>query len=89
MHTTQSNICLYYQATVLKEKHWLLTALLRSFEHLAFDRTCDTEQGVFEFFVPQDFEHHFLEVMEDFRQRGFLWNLKKLPNRLADSETTF
>ena len=89
MKTPPSNICSYYQATVLKEKHWLLTSLLRSFEHLAFDRTCDTEKGIFEFFVPQDMEHHFLEIMEDFRQQGLIWDLQKLPNRLGEPEGTF
>jgi len=89
MQETQSNICSYYQAHVLKEEHWLLTSLLRSFEHLAFDRTCDTQQGIFEFFVPQDLEHHFLEIMDSFKKRGLIWNLQKLPNRLADPDSKF
>lgn len=89
MKSSPANMCAYYQATVLKEKHWLLTSLIRSFEHLAFDRTCDTEQGIFEFFVPQDLEHHFLEIMEAFRQQGLIWDLKKLPNRLGESDTQF
>lgn len=82
-------MCSYYQASVPKEKHWMLTAWLRSFEHLAFDRTCDTENGVFEFFVPQDLEHYFLQIMEDFKQRGLVYDLKKLPNRLADQDASF
>lgn len=89
MKTPSSNICSYYQATVLKEKHWLLTSLLRSFEHLAFDRTCDTEKGIFEFFVPHDMEHHFLEIMEAFRQQGLIWDLQKLPNRLGEEANSF
>ena len=89
MKSSPANMCAYYQATVLKEKHWLLTSLIRSFEHLAFDRTCDTEQGIFEFFVPQDLEHHFLEIMEAFRQQGLIWDLKKLPNRLGESDAQF
>lgn len=89
MKSSPANMCAYYQATVLKEKHWLLTSLIRSFEHLAFDRTCDTEQGIFEFFVPQDLEHHFLEIMEAFRQQGLIWDLKKLPNRLGEQGVNF
>lgn len=84
MHTSSLNMCLYYQATVLKERHWFFTASLRSFEHLAFDRTCNPEEGIFEFFVPQNFENHFLAIMENFREQGLIWDLKKLPNRLAD-----
>lgn len=89
MKRSESNVCAYYQATVLKEKHWLLTSLLRSFEHLAFDRTCDTENGIFEFFVPEALESQFLAIMENFCQQGLIWDLKKLPNRLAGSDTQF
>jgi hypothetical protein len=89
MQPAQSNICVYYQATVLKEKHWMLTSLLRSFEHLAFDRTCDAQKGIFEFFVPPAMEHHFLGIMRHFEQEGLIWDLQKLPNRLAEPEAQF
>jgi hypothetical protein len=89
MKTAPSNICAYYQAIALKEKHWILTAFLRSFEHLAFDRTCDTEKGIFEFFVPQDLEHYFLDIMKYLHQEGIIWDLQKLPNRLGESDTQF
>ena len=82
MNVLQPQWCAYYQATVLKEKHWLLTSLLRSFEHLAFDRTCDVQQGIFEFFVPMPLEQEFITIMNHFEQEGFLWDIKKLDNPL-------
>lgn len=78
--------CSYYQAHVLKSKTWMLVAVLRSFEHLCFDRTLDKQEGVFEFFVPQDLEPYFLEVMDYFKQENIVTRLKRLPNRLADSD---
>ena len=41
---------LYFQAQVNKKETWFLAATLRSFEHLAFDRTVDKQAGIFEFF---------------------------------------
>src|SRR5579862_1514331 len=78
--------CSYYQALVRKEEHWVLTASLRSFEHLVFDRTLNKELGMFEFFVPQELEATFLEVMDYFQQRGLVTELQKLPNRLIQEQ---
>lgn len=74
----------YYQANISRPDTWFLTATLRSFEHLAFDRALQKEDGLFEFFVPQDLESFFLEIMEFYQQEGVVTNLKKLPNRLSD-----
>lgn len=76
--------CLYYQAQVAEKNQWFLVAVLRSFEHLAFDRTLDKEQGIFEFFVPVDNVDAFREVMEYFTDQGIVKDLQKLPNRLAE-----
>ncbi len=57
---------------------------MRSFEHLAFDRTVDKETSTFEFFVPRDLESTFLEVMEYFKKEGIILELTSLPNRLKD-----
>jgi hypothetical protein len=76
------NYCLYFQAIIKREECWSLTAALRSFEHLAFDRTLDKEQSLMEFFVPENCELIFLEIMTYFMQRGIVFNLQKLPNRL-------
>ncbi len=80
------NYSVYYQAFVKKELCWQLTALLRSHEHLAFDRTIDTQSSRFEFFVSPDLEDYFLELMQRFIAQGIVWDLVKLPNRLEHEE---
>ena len=72
---------IYYQAIVKKEVCWQLTAILRSYEHLAFDRTIDNPTSTFEFFVSPDLEDYFLKLMEHFITIGIVTNLQKLPNR--------
>lgn len=76
--------CTYYQALVKRQETWFLTAILRSYEHLAFDRTLDAEKGLFEFFVPPREEQKFEELMAEFARRGIVSQMVKLPNRLAD-----
>ena len=74
---------LYYQAHVDKVQTWQVTAILRSYEHVAFDRTLDTATGLIEFFVAPAYEAVFLEVMHYFIEKGLVSNLVKLPNRFA------
>lgn len=76
---------LYYQAYVSIPDTWFVTATLRSFEHLVFDRTIDKQQGLFEFFVPADMEPYFLQVMTHFQQQGIVNNLQAMDNRLKQS----
>jgi len=76
--------CLYYQARVEEKDCWFLVAVMRSFEHLAFDRTYDRETSTFEFFVPQELESTFLKVLEFFIKEGVITELTHLPNRLLD-----
>lgn len=78
--------CAYYQAQVNKTNTWFLTATLRSFEHLCFDRALTKEQGLFEFFVPADLEHYFLELMDFYQSQNIVSNLQKLPNRLENPQ---
>lgn len=78
----------YYQAHIAEKECWFLVAILRSFEHLAFDRTINKEASIFEFFVPADNERIFLEVMEFLREKGVVRELRKLPNRLLNPEET-
>jgi len=72
---------IYYQAHVQKELCWLVTASVRFCEHVAFDRTIDKEESLFEFFVSPDLEDVFLDVAQKLLDRGVLLDLKKLPNR--------
>ncbi len=77
-------ICLYYQAHVTREKVWFFVGVLRSFEHLVFDRTFDKEHSIFEFFVPKDLNQYFLDLMQYFQDEGIVHNLQELPNRLKN-----
>lgn len=74
---------LYYQAHIVPSQCWYVTAVLRSYEHVCFDRTLDTQTSLFEFFVPEATEPIFLYVIEQFVAKGLVINLQKLPNRLA------
>jgi hypothetical protein len=78
------NLCVYYQAVVKREECWKLTATLRSFEHLCFDRTYDKSRSVFEFFVPAELEQFFIQIMAHFEEIGLISELQKMPNRLLD-----
>jgi hypothetical protein len=88
MNDQKTNLCSYYQAIIKREECWLLTATLRSFEHLCFDRTLDKTISMFEFFVPIEQEHYFIDIMKAFEQQGLVSELNKLPNRLLDPQAT-
>ncbi len=76
--------CSYYQAQIDRQQTWFFVGCLKSFEHIAFDRTLDAQEGIFEFFVPADMEASFLEFMQYFVDKKIVGNLKKLPNRLTN-----
>lgn len=78
--------CKYYQANIDRQKTWLFVGCLKSFEHIAFDRTLDADSGLFEFFVPIDMEHYFVEIMHYFEKEKIVFNLQKLPNRLVENK---
>ena len=73
----------YYQAVVHRQLAWFVVAALKTYDHLCFDRTIDIEKSMFEFFVPDDMEQLFLDVMHYFERRGLVSQLHKLPNRLV------
>ncbi len=83
---TSKNYGLYYQANIQRELCWYFAAILRSFEHVCFDRTLDVQESLFEFFVPVDMEDEFLDIMQFFERENVVMNLKKLPNRLIEAE---
>ncbi|HJZ22841.1 MAG TPA: hypothetical protein VJ201_00125 [Candidatus Babeliales bacterium] len=82
------NYCLYYQARVEPSTTWFFTGVLRSFEHLCFDRTLNVQESIFEFFVPQEQEKYFIEVLEYFVKNKMVFDLTKLPNRLLLPDQT-
>ncbi len=77
--------CHYYQATVARTTCCTFVSIMRSFDHLVFDRTCDCTHHIFEFFVPPDNETDFLTIMKIMQQHGWANNVCKLPNRLMDT----
>lgn len=76
------NYSCYYQVNIEKAKGWFFVGILRSFENIAFDRTLDKQNALFEIFVPKDCEQEFLDLMQALMDRKIVSNLKLLPNRL-------
>lgn len=76
--------CPYYTAFVDKKFCWYVVAILKSYEHLAFDRTLDTESNLFEFYVTPAREQEFLDLLHYFEQNYLIHDLKKCTNRLSD-----
>ena len=76
--------CQYYQAKVNEKDCWFFVAILKSFEHMAFDRTYDKTNSIFEFLVPEGNEQIFLNFMSYFIENNIISDLKKLDNRLKD-----
>lgn len=74
----------YYQVHVVRKECWYFVAILRSYEHLAFDRTLDKEKSIFEVFVPLGLEHYLEELLDYFMRVGVVTHIEKLPNRLKD-----
>jgi hypothetical protein len=75
------NYCIYYQAHIPKATAWHFVGILRSYEHLAFERTADKAQSIFEFLVPHDMEQHFLELMQVLGAKGLIVDLRQMPHR--------
>lgn len=78
------NYCKYFQAQVNSKDCWFFVATLRSFEHLAFDRTFDKATSTFEFLVPEGHAAPFVKLMNLFVERGIVANFKQDDNRFAE-----
>lgn len=78
------NYSIYYQVHVIRKTAWFVSAVLKSFDHLCFDRTYDVENSIFEFLVPADNEKAFLEIMQYLQKENKIADLKKLPNRFKN-----
>lgn len=75
--------CSYFQARVVPQDTWFFVATLRSNEHLCFDRTLDPSEGLFEFYVPQENEAFFVELMRHYEKIGIVSGFEKKENRLT------
>ncbi len=86
-------VCLYYQAHVKKQENIYFVGILKSYDHLCFDRTLDAKGApdatIFEFFVPPLHETFFLTLMDYFKKQGTVTNLIKVPNRLLNPSEKF
>ena len=80
------NYCRYYQAHVIREQAWFFVAIVRSYEHMMFDRTLDPKTSMFEFFVPIAMEAHFLALMTVLMRQKVVQDLQSYDNRLIDPE---
>jgi hypothetical protein len=74
--------CAYYHAYVPRKTSWFLVATLKSVEHIAFDRTLEKTNGLFEFFVAPGFVSQFEQLMAYYDTNGIVTSWHKLPNRI-------
>ena len=81
-----NDYCLYYQAHIPKHHVLLLVSILKSFDHLCFDRSVDMKQNLFEFFVPKSNQEMFGALMQYFQQKGMVTDLREVSNRLMDED---
>ncbi len=79
---------LYYQAHVVKKETWFFVAILRSFEHMSFDRTLIKETSTFELYVAAETEPYFIELMTYFLEAGVITYFEKKENRLRDPDAS-
>ena len=74
MKKSTNQLSQYYQVSFPHpEKIWFVVSILKSYDHLAFDRALDDDSKTFEFFVPADQEDEFLVIMKDLEQRGLIF----------------
>ncbi len=78
---------LYFQAHVKKEFCWIVSSTLRFTEYVAFDRTVDKDQSIFEFFVAPDLLDVFLDVILKLQQEGIVFDFVQLPNRFIHNNS--
>lgn len=78
-------LCTYYRARVEQRAALYLVAVLKSVDHLCFDRSYEDKGDQFEFFVPRDMEQEFEMVISFFEKTGEITEFRKLPNRLASA----
>jgi hypothetical protein len=77
------NVCLYYHATVDRTRTWFVVGIFRNEDHVAFERTLEEDHTVVEFFVPPQQETEFLAILGRLQRLGYVFDYKKLPNRMA------
>lgn len=74
--------CRYFQAHIVSHNVWFVTSVLRSCDHLVFDRTIDVRKSIFEFFVPSERAEQFVALIHIFQEKNIVTMFVELPNRL-------
>lgn len=82
----KNTYCLYYTARVERSLCWFLAAVVRGSEHVCFDRAVDKYESIFEFFVPQDNQKIFCEIMEYLKTEKVVLEYHQGENRLITEE---
>lgn len=75
--------CAYYHARIEPQHVWFFVGVLKSYDHLGFDRTLDKQTSTFEFFVPESSVPEFEALVHRFVADRVMSDVKRLPNRLA------
>ncbi|MCK4265362.1 hypothetical protein KAW80_03320 [Candidatus Babeliales bacterium] len=74
--------CEYYQAKVVKNKIWFIIGNLKNEGPWCFTRALKEKNDILEFFVAPDYEDDFIRTIDLYKEKGFVLELFKLPNRL-------
>lgn len=82
----QNRYCYYYTAHIVREQAWFFVAIMRSCEHISFDRTLNKQESIFEFFVPTDTQKTFLGIIKKLVQYGIVTEMHQEENRLEHSD---
>lgn len=72
----------YFNAKIERSKCHIVSSTFQFVEHVAFYRTIDIENSIFEFFVAPDVVDVFLDVMRALEEIDVVHWCKEMPNRL-------
>lgn len=72
----------YFVAKILREKIWLTSGLIRNQGHIAFERSLDAKENLFEFFVPKAFKQDFINFASYMKEQGLFIFFEEKENRL-------
>lgn len=79
-----NNCCLYFKARIPKAETVRFAALFRSMEdNFAFDRTEDSINGIFEFYVPKEYGSRFILAMNILKDENLV--IEWWEDRIEDS----
>lgn len=73
---------IYFHAKIERSKCYLVSATFQFVEHVAFYRTVDVENSIFEFFVSPDLTDVFLDVIQALQEISVVEWCEPMPNRL-------